>query len=62
MVIVGPQGTLLYAGGIDRIPSAKVVDIKLAVNYVRQGLTEALTGKAVSAPVTKPGDLLNLGV
>lgn len=54
MYIVGPQGTLLYAGGIDSIPSAKVEDIKSATNYVRQGLTEVLSGKALSAPVTKP--------
>lgn len=54
MYIVGPQGTLLYAGGIDSIASAKVEDIKVAVNYVRQGLAEALSGKALSAPVTKP--------
>lgn len=54
MYIVGPQGTLLYAGGIDSIPSAKVDDIKIAINYVRQGLTEALTGRAISVPVTQP--------
>lgn len=54
MYIVGPQGTLLYAGGIDSIPSAKVEDIKVATNYVRQALTETLAGKAISAPVTKP--------
>jgi peroxiredoxin len=54
MYIVGPRGTLLYAGGIDSIPSAKVDDIKIAVNYVRKGLTEALAGKAISAPVTQP--------
>lgn len=54
MYIVGPQGTLLYAGGIDSIPSAKVEDIRVATNYVRQALTEALAGKAISAPVTRP--------
>ena len=54
MYIVGPQGTLLYAGGIDSIPSSRVDDIKTATNYVRQSLAEALAGKPISAPVTKP--------
>jgi len=54
MYIVGPQGQLLYAGGIDSIPSSRTEDIKTAVNYVRQGLQETLSGKAVSVPVSKP--------
>ncbi len=48
MYIVSPQGQLIYAGGIDSIPSARVEDIKTAVNYVRQGLNEALAGKPLS--------------
>lgn len=54
MYIVSPQGQLLYAGGIDSIPSSRTEDIKTAVNYVRQGLQETLSGKAVSVPVSKP--------
>lgn len=54
MYIVNPQGVLVYAGGIDSIPSAKVDDIKTATNYVRQGLGEALAGKPISAASTKP--------
>ncbi|MDO9359709.1 MAG: thioredoxin family protein [Polaromonas sp.] len=48
MYIINPQGQLVYAGGIDSVPSARVDDIKTATNYVRQGLTEALGGKAIS--------------
>ena len=48
MYIISPQGLLVYAGGIDSIPSARVDDIKIATNYVRQGLTEALSGKPLS--------------
>ncbi len=48
MYIVSPQGQLIYAGGIDSIASARVDDIKTATNYVRQGLNEALGGKALS--------------
>jgi peroxiredoxin len=54
MYIVSPQGRLIYAGGIDSIPSAQVDDIKTATNYVRQGLNEALTGKALSMASTRP--------
>ena len=54
MYIVDPQGRLIYAGGIDSIPSARADDIRKATNYVRQGLGEALAGKAVSAATTQP--------
>ena len=54
MYIVGPQGTLVYAGGIDSIPSSRVDDIKTATNYVRQGLNEALGGKPISMASTRP--------
>jgi hypothetical protein len=54
MYIVDPQGKLVYAGGIDSIPSSNPDDIKKAVNYVKQGLGEALTGKPISASVTRP--------
>ena len=54
MYIVSPTGILLYAGAIDSIPSADRADIPKATNYVRQGLTEALAGRPVSVPVTRP--------
>ncbi|MEO8024045.1 thioredoxin family protein [Polaromonas sp.] len=53
MYIVSPQGQLVYAGAIDSIPSARVNDIKTATNYVRQGLSEALGGKAISMASTR---------
>lgn len=54
MYIVDPQGRLVYAGGIDSIPSSNADDIPKAVNYVRQGLGEALAGKPISAATTRP--------
>jgi peroxiredoxin len=54
MYIVDPQGKLIYAGGIDSIPSSDPRDISKAVNHVRQGLNEALAGKPLSAAVTRP--------
>ncbi len=54
MYIVNPQGMLVYAGGIDSIPSGRVDDIKTATNYVKQGLNEALAGKPVSVATSAP--------
>lgn len=54
MYIVNPQGTLVYAGGIDSIASARASDIQTATNYVRQGLNEALAGKPISQAQTAP--------
>lgn len=54
MYIVDPEGKLVYAGGIDSIPSSSKDDIAKAVNYVRQGLAEATSGKAITAATTRP--------
>ena len=54
MYIINPQGVLVYAGSIDSVASARVGDIKTANNYIRQGLSEALAGKAISMANTKP--------
>ena len=54
MYMVAPDGTLIYAGGIDSIPSARADDIKTATNYVRLGLNEALAGKPLSQASTRP--------
>jgi hypothetical protein len=53
MYIVNPEGRLVYAGGIDSIASSNPDDIKKAVNYVKEGLNEALAGKPISAAVTR---------
>ena len=54
LYIVDPAGTLVYAGGIDSVPSARTEDIKTATNYVNQALGEAFGGKAISAAATRP--------
>ena len=53
MYIINPQGVLVYSGAIDSVPSARTDDIKTATNYVRQGLNEALGGKAISVASTR---------
>lgn len=47
MVVIGPDGTLLYEGGIDDIASTNVEDIPRAHNFVREVLDAALAGKPV---------------
>jgi cytochrome oxidase Cu insertion factor (SCO1/SenC/PrrC family) len=53
MYMVDPQGRLVYAGGIDSIPSSNPDDIRRAVNYVRQAVAEAAAGKPISAATTR---------
>ena len=54
MYIVNPQGKLMYAGGIDSIPSSRADDVKTAVNYVKLGVSQALAGQTLSNPTTRP--------
>jgi peroxiredoxin len=54
MYIIDPAGKLIYAGGIDSVPSSRIDDIKTAVNYVRQGVREALAGQPIRAATTRP--------
>ena len=49
MYIINGDGVLVYMGGIDDQPSARLEDLKIAKNYVDQALTEMVQGKAVSA-------------
>lgn len=54
MFMIDPQGKLIYAGAIDSKVPASPADIASATNYIRQGLDEVLSGKAISQSVTKP--------
>jgi len=54
LYIIDPQGRLIYAGGIDSIPSARTDDLKTAVNYVKQGITQALAGQPLTNATTRP--------
>jgi len=54
MYIVNPQGTLIYNGAIDDRATTDVADVNGAKNYVSLALGEAMGGKAVSAPATRP--------
>ena len=54
MFVINPAGTLVYAGGIDSIPSADPADLGKAQNYVRLALADVQAGKAVGTPTSKP--------
>ncbi len=54
MYLVNPHGTLIYAGGIDSVASARQEDVKLAVNYVKQAVNEALAGQPLRNATTRP--------
>ena len=54
MVVVDPTGRLIYNGAIDDRRSSNPADVKVANNYVRAALTEAMAGKPVTTPTTTP--------
>ena len=54
MYIVNPEGTLVYAGGIDDIASTDTNDIKKAKNYVAAALDEAMAGKKIETKTSQP--------
>ncbi|TGK20799.1 thioredoxin family protein [Leptospira fluminis] len=54
MVLISPQGKILYSGAIDDKPTTEAEDIPGAKNYVFDAVNEALAGRAVSVPVSQP--------
>jgi peroxiredoxin len=54
MVLINPEGIVVYHGAIDSIRSASTRDIALAVNYMEQAMREATAGKPVSVPESQP--------
>jgi|SRR5579875_2207906 len=54
MFIIDSKGVLIYNGAIDDHYSIQVSDIPVSKNYVDAALQEAMAGKPVSIPVTRP--------
>ncbi len=54
LFVVDPTGRLVYAGAIDDKPTADPADVPRATNHVKAALTEALAGRPVSQPTTRP--------
>jgi hypothetical protein len=53
MYVVAPDGTLVYAGAIDSIPSSDPADIAQATNYVKAALDSLKDGKPISVPSSR---------
>src|SRR5215472_14188914 len=54
MVVINPEGKIVYEGAIDSKASPNPADIPSSTNYVKNALDESLAGKAVSNAQTKP--------
>ena len=53
LFIVNPEGTLVYAGGIDDISSGNAADIARATNYVKAAFADLKAGRPVTKSVTR---------
>ena len=54
MVVINPQGVVIYDGAIDDKPTTDLKDITDARNYVNVALEQAMAGKQVETPATRP--------
>jgi peroxiredoxin len=54
MVIISPEGKVIYRGAIDSKATPNPSDIPSSTNYVKAALDQSLAGKSVSTPETKP--------
>jgi hypothetical protein len=54
MFVISPQGILLYNGAVDDKATPEPSDIPSSKNYVSAALEEAMAGKPVSQPTSRP--------
>ena len=54
MVVIDPQGLVIYDGAIDDKPTTDLNDVPGATNYVNLALEQAMAGKQVGTPTTRP--------
>lgn len=54
MFVIDPSGKIVYQGAIDDQPTPDPASLAKAHNYLNDALNAAMTGKAVSTPVTRP--------
>lgn len=54
MVIINPDGKIIYHGAIDSKATPNPADIPTSTNYVKAALDQSLAGKSVATPQTKP--------
>jgi peroxiredoxin len=54
MVVINPDGKIVYHGAIDSKATPNPSDIPSSTNYVKAALDQSLAGKSVATPETKP--------
>ena len=54
MVVINPQGVVIYSGAIDDKPTTDLQDVPTATNYVSLALQQSMAGKPVETPSTRP--------
>ena len=54
MIVISPEGNVIYDGAIDSKATPDPDDIRTADNYVNDALTAAMAGKPVATPFTRP--------
>jgi AhpC/TSA family len=54
MVVINPQGVVIYDGAIDNKPTTDPNDVPGATNYVNLALEQAMAGKPVETAATRP--------
>ena len=54
MYVIDPEGTLVYMGGIDDVPTTRDEDLARATQLVDRALEEAMAGEPVSMPLSRP--------
>jgi peroxiredoxin len=54
MFVINPEGKIVYEGAIDSRATPNPADIPVSTNYVKVALDQAMAGKPVSTPSTRP--------
>ena len=54
MVVINPEGRIVYEGAIDSKATPNPADIPSSTNYVKVALDESLAGKPITTSTTKP--------
>src|SRR5438874_5644976 len=54
MIVISPEGKIVYEGAIDSKATPNPADIPNSTNYVKVALDESLAGKPVTTATTKP--------
>ena len=54
MIVISPEGKIVYEGAIDSKATPNPADIPISTNYVKVALDESMAGKPVSTATTKP--------